>query len=152
MRIVYNNRRRSSKSSHGKSFRQAPREWSEFVQPRTALSVVVIGVSILILLTAIFGQNGYLALRRQKEVLVQMEHQRDRARQEQQRLKKEIDDLRSPEGVERIAREEGQLGKKGEIVVVLPSTRNSNNSSNGSGAGNPTPDPSQDPQNPAKKR
>ncbi|MDD5541882.1 MAG: septum formation initiator family protein [Acidobacteriia bacterium] len=151
MRIVYNTRRPSRKSRR-KPFRPTPREWSEIIRPRTAVSVVVIGISILILLTAIFGQNGFLALHHQRQALERLETQRERARQEQQRLKKEIDELRSPEGVERIAREEGQMGKQGEIVVVLPSNHGANNSSHNSGAAHSGADPSQNSPNPTKKQ
>jgi hypothetical protein len=49
-----------------------------------------------------------------------VEQDRDRAWAEQQRLKKELEELRSADGVERVAREEIKLAKPGEIVITLP--------------------------------
>jgi cell division protein FtsL len=92
--------------------------------PRRWVSAGVVVLSLLILLTAIFGQHGYLALRKEQEQLKQTEQERDRAKAEQLRLKKELDELRSPQGIERIAREEIKLARPGEIIVTLPESKN----------------------------
>ncbi|MBZ5555334.1 MAG: cell division protein FtsL [Acidobacteriia bacterium] len=91
--------------------------------PRRLVSAAVVILSILILLSAVFGQHGYMALRKQQEELKQAEQERERARAEQLRLKKELDELRSPQGIERVAREEIKLAKPGEIIVTLPDSK-----------------------------
>jgi cell division protein FtsL len=90
---------------------------------RRLVSAGVVVLSILILLSAIFGQHGFIALRKQQEELKQAEQERERARAEQLRLKKELDELRSPQGIERVAREEIKLAKPGEIIVTLPDSK-----------------------------
>lgn len=91
--------------------------------PRRLISAAVVVLSVLILLSAIFGQHGYMALRKQQEELKQAEQERERARTEQLRLKKELDELRTPQGIERVAREEIKLAKPGEIIVTLPDSK-----------------------------
>jgi cell division protein FtsB len=91
-----------------------------FLQPRWFLSAAAILVSFLVLLNAIFGNHGYLEVRKQQRVYQEMEQARDRARAEQQRIRKENRELQSADGVERVAREEIKLAKPGEIVITLP--------------------------------
>jgi cell division protein FtsB len=96
----------------------------------------------MILWGAIFGQHGYLAVRKQQQILRQAEKERDRQRAEQLRLKKELDELRSPQGIERVAREEIKLAKPGEIVVTLPESTPSSTKTPGSASGKSSKDPS----------
>lgn len=85
----------------------------------------VVIVSGAVLMSALWGQHGYLALRRQRQVLRQEEQNRDRAKAEQLRLKKEVEELNRREGIERVAREEMKLAQPDEIVVKLPETSES---------------------------
>lgn len=120
-------------------------------RPRRLVSAAVVILSLLILLSAIFGQHGYVALRKHQEELKQVEQERERARTEQLRLKKELDELRSPQGIERVAREEIKLAKPGEIIVTLPDSKGTTtptdqnskpkNPSSNPQAGNPKVDP-----------
>ena len=112
------------------------------------ISAGVVLLSVLILIGAIFGQHGYLALRKQQEELRQAEQERDRARAEQLRLKKELDELRSPQGIERVAREEIKLAKPGEIVVTLPDSKGTAASPQQNSKGK---DPTGNPQGPSSK-
>lgn len=117
--------------------------WAILNQPRRLISAGVVLLSGLILIGAIIGQHGYLALRKQQEELKQAEQERDRARAEQLRLKKELDELRSPQGIERVAREEIKLAKPGEIVVTLPDSKGTATSPHQNSKGR---DPSSNPQ------
>jgi cell division protein FtsL len=109
----------------------------------------VVILSLLILLSAIFGQHGYLALRKHQEELKQAEQERERARVEQERLKKQLDELRSPQGIERVAREEIRLAKPGEIILTLPESKNAAEQTDPS---SPNKNPSKDPPTaPSKK-
>jgi cell division protein FtsL len=114
--------------------------WGALSHPRRLVSAAIVILSILILLTAIFGQHGYLALRKQQEELKQAEQERERARAEQLRLKKQLDELRSPQGIERVAREEIKLAKPGEIIVTLPESKRTTEQ----------PDPGPSDKNPSK--
>lgn len=105
-----------------------------FLQPWTAgwlVSWAIALLSIGILISAIFGQHGYIALRKQQESLRQAEQERDRIKAEQLRLKKQVEELNQQEGIEKVAREEMKLAKPDEIVVTLPeSSPSSANESN----------------------
>ena len=123
IKISYN-RRSHPPALRRSSSRDVRDFWRKFIQPRGLISAVVVIVSLLILLNAIFGQHGYLVMRRQQQALKQAAEQLDRAHAEQQRLKKQLDNLRTPEGIERAAREQIKLVKPGEIVVTLPDSGN----------------------------
>jgi cell division protein FtsL len=117
--------------------------------PRRWVSAGMVVVSILILLTAIFGQYGFLALRKEQGQLKQAEQERDRAKAEQLRLKNELDELRSPQGIERVAREEIKLAKPGEIIFTLPESKNKAEQANPASSNkSPSKDP---PSAPPKK-
>lgn len=114
--------------------------WMKFIQPRGLISLLVVLVSLFILLNAIFGQHGYLVLRKQQQTLKQAEEERGRAQTDQQNLKKELEYLRTPEGIERAAREQMKLAKPGEIVVTVPDS------------GTPAKTDPNSPTNPSKNR
>lgn len=103
------------------------RRWT----PGWLVSWFVTFLVVGILISAIFGQHGYLALRKQQESLRQAELERDRIKADQLRLKKQVEELNQQEGIERVAREEMKLAKPDEIVVNLPeSSPSSANESN----------------------
>jgi cell division protein FtsB len=73
---------------------------------------------------ALVGERGYLGLRRSWQDLEELKAKADKRQAEVMDLKKEVDRLRSdPRAVERIAREELSMSKKGEIVYLLPPSR-----------------------------
>lgn len=114
------NRNRSVRFNSRRSASPLQSILERFLQPRWFLSAAAILVSFLVLLNAIFGNHGYLEVRKQQRVYQEMEQARDRARAEQQRIRKENRELQSADGVERVAREEIKLAKPGEIVITLP--------------------------------
>ena len=95
-------------------------------------------MSVLVLLNAIFGNHGYLEVRKQQRVYQELEQARDRALAKQQRIRKENEELQSAGGVERVAREEIKLAKPGEIVITLPEGGNVTTPAPGTGT---TPKP-----------
>lgn len=85
------------------------------------------GVFILILLCLalivheIFGQNGYLALRRQQTELQTLQQKILQLQQENDQLERQIKALRSdPKAIERLAREQMRMARPGEIIYTLP--------------------------------
>jgi cell division protein FtsB len=72
-------------------------------------------------LAAVFGDRGYLDVRRQRERLREMQAQVDLDEAQVQMLKRKIDALKTdPTTIERIAREELGYAAPGEIVLLLP--------------------------------
>lgn len=122
--------------------------WNFLLHHRPLISVAVVLIALMILFSALFGQHGYFVLRKQRMMLQQVEQQREHARAERERLKEELNDLRTPAGVERVAREEIKLAKPGEIVVTLPDS-----GASGDAANPPAKtDPNSPPANPSKNR
>jgi cell division protein FtsB len=83
--------------------------------------LVLVLVSIALIVHEIFGQNGYLALRRQQKELQTLHQQIQQLKQENAELAKQIKALKSdPAAIERLAREQMHLAKPGEIIYTLP--------------------------------
>jgi cell division protein FtsB len=83
--------------------------------------LVLLLLSIALIVHNIFGQNGYLALRRQQKELRTIEQQILQLKQENDQLDKENRALKSdPAAIERKAREEMHLAKPGERIYTLP--------------------------------
>lgn len=83
--------------------------------------LVLLLVSIALIVHNIFGQNGYLALRRQRKELQTIQQQLLRLKQENEQLDKENRALKSdPAAIERLAREQMHLAKPGEKIYTLP--------------------------------
>ena len=83
--------------------------------------LVLLLVFIALVVHNIFGQNGYLAARRQQQDLQTLQQRIQELRQENQQLNKENRALKSdPNSIERIAREQMRLVKPGEKIYTLP--------------------------------
>jgi cell division protein FtsB len=83
--------------------------------------LVLLLVSIALIIHNIFGQNGYLASRRQQKELHTLEQKNLQLQQENDQLEKENRALKSdPAAIERKAREEMHLVKPGEKIYTLP--------------------------------
>lgn len=98
----------------------AARPEGHHVQPA---SYVVLSILFSILLFAFFAVNdrGFLQMRRQRVQLVKAQANVSDLDKENRRLEEEIARLKSdPNAVEKIAREELNLVKPGEVVLVLP--------------------------------
>lgn len=85
------------------------------------------GVLALILLCCalaaheVFGNHGWLALRRQKTEYESLGQRIDRLKQENQELESQIKALKSdPKAIETRAREQLRLAKPGEMIITLP--------------------------------
>ena len=88
--------------------------------PRAALALVGLALLALVVHT-VFGENGYLALRRQRQTLEQLEKEIQRLEEENRRLAAEIEALKKdPREIERVAREQLKMARPGEKVVTLP--------------------------------
>jgi cell division protein FtsB len=83
--------------------------------------LMLVLVSIALIVHNIFGQNGYLALRRQRKELQTLEQQILQLQLENKQLDKENRALKSdPAAIERMAREQMHLAKPGEKIYTLP--------------------------------
>jgi cell division protein FtsB len=87
---------------------------------RAAIVALMVMAAALIV-HEIFGQNGYLALRKQKQEYQALQQQIEQLRQENQELEKQVKALRSdPKAIEKVARDDMRLARPGEIIYTLP--------------------------------
>jgi cell division protein FtsB len=83
--------------------------------------LVLLLASIALIVHNIFGQNGFLALRRQQKELHTLQLDIQHLTQDNEQLEKNIKALKSdPAAVERLAREQMHLVKPGEKIYILP--------------------------------
>ncbi len=69
----------------------------------------------------VFGDNGLLALRRQKLEYESLQRQIQQLQEENQKLEQQIKALKSdPKAIEQKAREQLRLARPGEIILTLP--------------------------------
>jgi cell division protein FtsB len=88
---------------------------------RRAAVLALVLVFLALLVHEIFGEHGYLALRRQKKELQSLQQQILKLQQENQELEKQIESLKSdPKAIEKLAREQMRLARPGEVIYVLP--------------------------------
>lgn len=102
------------------------------VPPKTAsaghrLWLALLGLGFLALAVhTLFGEHGYLALRRQQQELQRLEKEIKRLEEENRHLVEEIQSLKTdPRAVERVAREELKMARPGEKVIILPPEKSS---------------------------
>lgn len=82
-----------------------------------ALALVV----LTLIVHEIFGENGYLAMRRKQQEFESLQLQIEKLKQENQRLEQQIKSLRSdPKAIEKLAREQMKMARPGELIYVLP--------------------------------
>jgi cell division protein FtsB len=81
-------------------------------------------VMIFLIVHEIFGEHGYLALRRRRKELQTLQEQVQQLQEENKKLEEEIKALKSdPRAIEKLAREQMKLARPGEIIYVLPEKR-----------------------------
>ena len=86
----------------------------------TAVPVLVL-LSVALVVHEIYGQHGYLALRRQKRDYNALQREVRRLQEENQQLEKYIEALKSdPRTIERIARDQMHMARPGERIYTLP--------------------------------
>ncbi|MGD0695772.1 MAG: septum formation initiator family protein [Terriglobia bacterium] len=76
---------------------------------------------IALIVHEIFGEHGYLALRREQQELNQLQQQIQQLQQENRELESQIKALKSdPKAIEKLARERMGMARPGEIIVTMP--------------------------------
>ncbi len=87
---------------------------------RAAIAGLIV-IAVALIVHEIFGQNGYLALRKQKQEFQALQQQIEQLKKENLELEKQVQALRSnPKAIERVAREDMRLARPGEIIYTLP--------------------------------
>ena len=88
---------------------------------RRAAMLTLILIAFALTIHEVFGDRGYLALRRRRQELQTLQQQVETLQKENEELEKEINGLKSdPKAIEKLAREQMKLAKPGEIIYVLP--------------------------------
>jgi len=95
-------------------------DWKDARFRRAALLALLL-VVVVLAVHEIFGDRGYLALRRRQRELETLQQQVKQLQEENQKLEQQIESLKSdPKAVEKLAREQMKLAKPGEIIYALP--------------------------------
>ena len=97
-----------------------PLHWDRGTLRRNA--VLALGlIFIALLVHEVFGEHGYLAMRRQKKELDTLQQQIQQLQQENQELEKQVKALQSdPKAIEKVAREQMRMARPGELIYTLP--------------------------------
>ncbi len=94
--------------------------WEDGRLRRTAMLVLAL-IAIALTVHEVFGEHGYLALRRRRQELQTLQEQVRQLKEENQKLEQQIKALKSdPKAIEKLAREQMKLARPGEIIYVLP--------------------------------
>ncbi len=96
---------------------------SRWEDPRFARGAILALVLVCMALVVheIFGENGYLALRKRRQELTSLEQHIQQLQQENQKLEKQIQALKTdPKAIEKLAREQMHLARPGEMIYTLP--------------------------------
>ena len=90
--------------------------------PLVKALVVIVGLGLIALLVhTIYGEGGYMDLRRQLAELEELRQRTETLEEENRRLMEEIKDLRdNPDAIERVARENLKMAKPGETIITIP--------------------------------
>jgi cell division protein FtsB len=80
-------------------------------------------LSLFVFMNGLFGQNGYLAMRRARADAEKLRQEIHQLNEENQNLSGEVRALKTdPAAVEKVAREDMGLARPGELVFRLPET------------------------------
>jgi cell division protein FtsB len=83
--------------------------------------LALILVCVALVVHEIFGEHGYLALRREKQQYRVLQQQIQALQEQNQKLEKQIQSLKTdPHAIEKLAREQMRLARPGEIIYTLP--------------------------------
>lgn len=82
----------------------------------------ILGLALLALaIHDVFGEHGYLAMRRSQKQIEGLRGEIERLNRENQQLAEHVNALKTdPDTIEKIAREEMGLAKPGEMIFKLP--------------------------------
>lgn len=94
-------------------------------ESRRAYWAAIAGIVVLVASLGyhvVYGEHGYLALRREQRRYRQLEQESSDLQQENQQLQKQIDLLKrqDPAAIEKQAREQLHMARPGEIIFTLP--------------------------------
>jgi cell division protein FtsB len=94
--------------------------WDTRTLQRNAIYVLVL-LCVTLIVHEVFGQHGFLAMRRQQKEVEALQQQMQRLQQENLELEKQINALRTdPKAIERVAREQMRMARPGEIIYTMP--------------------------------
>ena len=94
--------------------------WDHKTLRRNAIFAMAL-LSLVMLMHEIFGRNGYMTLRHEKEQFSALQKQIQTVSQENKQLELKIQGLKNnPEAVEKQARDQLHLVKPGEIIYMMP--------------------------------
>ena len=94
--------------------------WDTRTLQRNAIYVLVL-LCVALIVHEVFGQHGFLAMRRQQKEVEALQQQMQRLQQENLELEKQINALRTdPKAIERVAREQMRMARPGEIIYTMP--------------------------------
>jgi len=83
--------------------------------------LILAALTLFFLVHEIFGERGFLALRRQRRELETLHEQIRQLQLENQKLEAEIEALKSdPRAIEKLAREQMRMARPGELIYTLP--------------------------------
>lgn len=90
--------------------------------PWRRLLLALLGLGLLALVVhTVFGEHGYLALRRQRQEQERLQSEIERLKEENRRLAEEVEKLKTdPRAIERVAREQLKMARPGEKIITLP--------------------------------
>jgi cell division protein FtsB len=96
-----------------------------FYRSRRRLATAGVGVLVLWLgFHVIFGANGMVVYQHKRAEYKKLQVELQHAEEENKQLSKQVDELRNdPKAIEREAREQLHYSKKGELVYLLPSQK-----------------------------
>lgn len=81
-------------------------------------------LSLFVFMNGLFGQNGYVAMRRARADAERLKQEIHQLNEENQNLSGEVRALKTdPAAVEKVAREEMGLARPGELVFRLPDAK-----------------------------
>jgi cell division protein FtsB len=114
-----------------------PLEWDQKTLRRNGLVILAL-LSIVLIVHEIFGQNGFLAMRRQAREYQTRQVQIQKLKQDNQDLEQQNKALKSdPQAIEKLAREQLHLARPGEIIYTLPQKKTPNQSPDTADRANP---------------
>jgi cell division protein FtsB len=94
--------------------------WDKATLYRNGMLILIL-VCIGLIVHDVFGENGYLALRRQHRDVKALREQIQQLNLENEQLEQQIKALKSdPKAIERLAREQMRMARPGELIYTLP--------------------------------
>ena len=95
-------------------------QWDRRTLYRNAVFALAL-LCLVLIVHEVFGEHGWLALRRQRNEYESLQKQIQKLQQENQQLEQQINALKSdPKAIERLAREQLRMARPGEVIYTLP--------------------------------